>query len=107
MALGKPAGKTNCLEGHQNIDSTFFRIPITQNGAERSPKALIFHGQASMHAQTRTRVSGAHGDTTWKLGLPGLDSQPEPAHVSLTQKTALHGEKEPQSPLTKRIINSD
>ena len=32
---------------------------------------------------------------------------PGPAHVSLTQKTALHGEKATHSPLTKRIINPD
>lgn len=36
----------------------FFRIPVTQSGAEQSLKALIFHGQASMHAQTRTESLG-------------------------------------------------
>lgn len=68
------------MEGHQNADSMFFQVLKTQNGAE-VPRALIFRGQASMHAQT-CRVSGAHGDTTWKLGLPGLDSQSQPMYHS-------------------------
>lgn len=58
-----------------------------------------------VHTHTQ-RVFGAQWRHNLEMGLARI-REPGPAHVSLTQKTALHREKEPHSPLTKRIINSD
>ena len=79
------------------------------------PKSLYFPWPSvSTHAHAQTRAhTHTHTQSIWgpwrhnlETGLARIRA-PGPAHVSLTQKTALHGEKATHSPLTKRIINPD
>ena len=64
--------------------------------------------QTQTDRQTHTHIHSLWGPWRHNLetGLARIRA-PGPAHVSLTQKTALHGEKATHSPLTKRIINPD
>ena len=64
------------------------------------------HAQTRAHTHTHTQSIWGPWRHNLETGLARIRA-PGPAHVSLTQKTALHGEKATHSPLTKRIINPD